>query len=289
VFSLKKLIAMAACATLVMSSISIAADSFVSNNKGIDVVSAATGETTPAPAKSTTTTKSTTTKSTTTKSTTTATKPTTPSTPVSKYKDGFYTAYGDSSAYGSEKAEITIKNGKLTAVKLYKLLPDLSDGQTTYYYKQAPQAAPVMAGKFIKKGTSFTTMTTADVVTGATSSSKNWNVAVSRALEKASATSKLYFDGTFGGVDTESKILVLCTLKDYKLTKVSTYILDTKGHVVIDSALTPTQKEIVASINTGLLKSGMRMKDIKGAEYYTQAAKAAYMNALVNASTNQVK
>jgi uncharacterized protein with FMN-binding domain len=289
VISLKKLIAMAACATLVMSTVSVAADSLMSNNYGVDVVSAASGETTPAPAKPTTPKTSTSTKSTPSKSTPTKTSAVQPS--AQSYADGFYSAYGDSSSYGSEKAEITIKNGKLADVKLYKLLPSLMDGQSTYYYKQAPQAAPVMAKKFLKNGTYFAEMTSADIVTGATSSSKNWNLAVSRALEKAltKSSGKVYFDGTFAGVDNQSKLLVLLTLQNHKITKVSSYILNTTGHVVIDSALTPAQKEVITSINSGLLSSGILMKDIKGSEYYTAAAKAAYLDALDNAYARQGK
>jgi hypothetical protein len=145
---LKKLISLALCVLFVLLSFAFVTNGSGFKLMGVDVVSAATTDTT-TPAEPT--------------NPTTPTKPSTPgksTTPSNstgqisgvdtypnvfdpaKYKDGTYSAYGNASVYGAERADITIRNGKLIDVSLYKLEPSLKIAGANYDWQKALYAIP---------------------------------------------------------------------------------------------------------------------------------------------------
>jgi uncharacterized protein with FMN-binding domain len=206
-----------------------------------------------------------------------------------KHIDGFYSAYGAARDKGVERADVYIRNDKLVDVKLYRLGSNLLDRGATAYASVVTANAPMVA-KLLEKGSYIENYDSkVDAITGATESSHSWNEAVERAFEKAAIVPPAheYFEGTFAGVDSQSKILVLVDIKADKVTKVASYLMSADQKLISTTAYTSAQKAWVATINAGLLKDGSKMKQIFSNKVLSTAAKAAFTDALENASTKQ--
>lgn len=105
------------------------------------------------------------------------------------YKDGTYTAAADPWQFGSEDATVVIKDGKIAEVTLRRLD---SEGKEVNYddwqgqtidgkvYPNLKQYRVDIAEAIIKNQN-----TSVDSISGATTSTNNWKIAVDRALEKA--------------------------------------------------------------------------------------------------------
>ncbi|MGL4774334.1 MAG: FMN-binding protein [Clostridium sp.] len=105
------------------------------------------------------------------------------------YKDGTYTAAADPWDFGSEDATVVIKDGKITEVTLRRLDKEgkevnyddwqgqTIDGKT---YPNLKKDRIDMAQNIIKNQN-----TKVDTISGATTTTANWKVAVDRALEKS--------------------------------------------------------------------------------------------------------
>ncbi len=105
------------------------------------------------------------------------------------YKDGTYTAKADAWDYGQEDATVTVKNGKISDVKLRRLNKDgtevdykLFDGKTHdgKVYPNLKEFKDTMAKRMVDQQKA-----NVDIIAGATVSTKNWTVAATRALDKA--------------------------------------------------------------------------------------------------------
>ena len=107
----------------------------------------------------------------------------------SAYKDGTYTAKGEPWQFGQEEAVVTIKNGKISDINLKRL--DKAGKELNYnewtgetkngkVYPNLKQYRVDMAKRMIDKQSYDV-----DTISGATVSSKNWKVAVQKALEEA--------------------------------------------------------------------------------------------------------
>ncbi|KRQ86728.1 FMN-binding domain protein [Caloramator mitchellensis] len=141
-----------------------------------------------------------------------------------KYNDGTYTAYSDATpeSKGYAYAEVTIKEDKITEVKLYEVneLGKLKD-YANYPMKEAKTANEEMAKRFVEKNSADV-----DTFTGVTNSSEKYKQAVARALEMASKEkdAKKYLNGTFlASSDQNAKqgyALAYVTIQDDKITKV---------------------------------------------------------------------
>jgi len=114
------------------------------------------------------------------------------------YNDGTYRGIGQADDGGYAVAEVTVKNDKITAVKLSEVTETGVDKDfATYPYPKAKEANTEMAKKFVGKQDAKV-----DTVAGATNSSKKYIEAAGFALEKARKTPTVkstYFDGTFYG------------------------------------------------------------------------------------------
>ena len=107
-----------------------------------------------------------------------------------KYKDGSYTAQGDKWQNGQEEAVVEIKDSKITSIILKRL--DTSGKEVDYekwqgqkdesgkVYPNLKQYRMDMSNKMLEKQSPDV-----DTISGATTSTKNWKIAVQRALDKA--------------------------------------------------------------------------------------------------------
>ncbi len=208
-----------------------------------------------------------------------------------QYIDGFYSAYGAARDKGVERADIYIRNGKLVDVKLYRLGSNLMDRGNTAYAAVVAANAPMIA-KLLENGSYIKNYDDkVDSIAGATESSHSWNLAVERAFEKAlkvKAEGK-YFEGTFAGADNLSNVLVLVDISAGKVNKVTAFLFGSDKKLMKEETLTAGQKELVAKLNAGLAKDGTAMVDITGDEVLSKAAKAAFEDAMLNASKVQGK
>lgn len=207
----------------------------------------------------------------------------------SLYVDGFYSAYGEARDKGVERADIVIRSGKLVDVKLYRLGANLIDRGDTAYAAVVAANAP-MTAKLLKNGSYMKQYDDkTDAITGATESSHSWNLAVERAFEKALAkcTGALYFEGTFAGVDHQSKLLVLVEMAASQALSARVHLFGADKKLIKEEALSASQKALVGRLEAGLAKNGKFMADIKGEEAISAAARAAFVDALLNASTKQ--
>lgn len=205
-----------------------------------------------------------------------------------KYIDGFYSAYGEARDKGVERADIYIRNGKLVDVQLYRLGANLLDRGDTAYADVVKANAP-MTAKLLANGSYIENFSDADAISGATESSHSWNEAVERAFEKALAVQdgKKYFEGTFAGVDNQSRVLLLTDIQNDKVAKVTTYLFDEAGKLIKNEDLSEAQQAFVAAANEGLVLKGANLGSIGGQGGLTLAAKAALQDALDNASKTQ--
>ncbi|MCR4434633.1 MAG: FMN-binding protein [Clostridiales bacterium] len=105
------------------------------------------------------------------------------------YKDGTYTGAADPWQYGSEDATVTILDGKIKSISLRRL--DTSGKEVNYdeyagqtkdgkTYPNLKKFRQDMADRMVAKQTYEV-----DTISGATTSTTNWKLAVKRALEKA--------------------------------------------------------------------------------------------------------
>ncbi|MCI3923582.1 FMN-binding protein [Paenibacillus sp. TRM 82003] len=205
-----------------------------------------------------------------------------------KYVDGFYSAYGEARDKGVERADIVVRNGKLVDVKLYRLGANLIDRGDTAYADVVAAKAP-MAAKLLANGSYIENYTDADAISGATESSLSWNVAVERAFQKAlkQPLAASTFDGTFAGVDNRSEVLLLVGRSGDKTVSVSAHLFGSDGKLIKADALSGAQRTFVAAIGEALTAKGVAAEPIAGFEALSAAAKAAYADALSNASTKQ--
>ncbi|GAA0724763.1 FMN-binding protein [Clostridium malenominatum] len=105
------------------------------------------------------------------------------------YKDGTYTVKGEPWQFGQEEAVVIIKNDKITDINLKRL--DKEGKELNYddwtgqekngkIYPNLKQYRLDMAKKMIDKQSYDV-----DTISGATVSSKNWKLAVQKALDQA--------------------------------------------------------------------------------------------------------
>lgn len=105
------------------------------------------------------------------------------------YKDGTYTAQGDKWQFGYENATVNIKGGKIDSITLRRFDPSGKEIDYSQWtgknvggktYPNLNQYRVEMANRMIKKQSY-----NVDTISGATESTKNWKLAVQRALDQA--------------------------------------------------------------------------------------------------------
>ena len=136
-----------------------------------------------------------------------------------QYIDGTYEAWSDASDKSIQYAKVFIEDGKLVAVILREFTDKMVEKDcTTYPWPEAGEAARTLGLQFVENQAAV-----ADIVTGATGSSKGFIQAVERALVKASGEqpANKYFDGVFMGRSEVASRgyykVVWVTIKDDKI------------------------------------------------------------------------
>ncbi|WP_232101752.1 FMN-binding protein [Paenibacillus sp. URB8-2] len=167
------------------------------------------------------------------------------------YKDGTYTAYGDAYDKGTNQAKVTLRNGKIVDLALYRLGMNMVDrGEAAY--KEVVKAIPQLTSKFLAAGTREGVQQV-DAVSGATSSSNELKAAVERAYGKAEVTEAYkaaYFNGTYIGVSADKSVNVMVTVKYNVPVKMLVYYLDEKGSVRAYDKLSNDEKAVKSEIET---------------------------------------
>lgn len=138
------------------------------------------------------------------------------------YHDGTYTAVSDADDHGYAVASVTIKNDKMTEVKLTEIMEKgVEKDYAAYPYPASKEARDALQKAFVEKNS-----VEVDNYTKATHSSEKYKQAVGRALEKAKinpSVTSTYFDGTFQGkskADEHGYGIALVTVKGDKITNV---------------------------------------------------------------------
>jgi uncharacterized protein with FMN-binding domain len=115
--------------------------------------------------------------------------PTTPGTDKGALKDGTYEGKGDKWQYGDESATVIVAEGKISQITLKRLT---TEGQEVNYdeWTGAEVNGKVQPNlkqfrEDLSKAIIAKQSTAVDDIAGATVSSKNWKLAVDRALEQA--------------------------------------------------------------------------------------------------------
>lgn len=113
----------------------------------------------------------------------------TPGTDKGALKDGTYEGVGDKWQYGNENATVVVSEGKISQITLRRLT---AEGQEVNYEEwtgadQGAQTRPNLKQfrEDLAKAMIEKQSTAVDDIAGATVSTKNWKIAVDRALEQA--------------------------------------------------------------------------------------------------------
>jgi uncharacterized protein with FMN-binding domain len=125
-------------------------------------------------------------------------EPPAPPPPPKVYVEGTFAAVSDANARGYVSAEITIKDDKITEVKLAEYAGLGLEKPADYAWPQYHQAMAELPGKFVAANG-----TKVDTISGATSTTTKAKQAVERAMEKAMVippSTAAYHAGTFMGV-----------------------------------------------------------------------------------------
>ncbi|MFE4710721.1 FMN-binding protein [Paenibacillus sp. NPDC056722] len=168
------------------------------------------------------------------------------------YKDGKFTAYGDAYDKGSNRADVTLRNGKIVDIALYRVGMNLVD-RGAAAYPEVVKAIPQLTEKFLAAGTREGVQDV-DAISGATSSSTALKAAVDRAYGKAEVVEKekaAYFDGIFIGVSNDKLVNVMVTTKYGIPVKMMVYYLDNNGNTRKEAQLTEAERAVKAEIEGG--------------------------------------
>lgn len=179
------------------------------------------------------------------------------------YKDGTFTAYGNASKNGSNRADVTLRNGKIVDVKIARVGANLVDRGASAY-PEVIKAIPELIKNFMAAVTRDN-VKKVDAITGATSSSDEFKLAIDRAYSKAEikeVPKAAYFDGLTAGVDKDAKVYAMVTIENGIPTKMEINYLDETGKLKAADKLTDDEKavktEIESSNGTGFHKYGYR-------------------------------
>lgn len=180
------------------------------------------------------------------------------------YKDGTFTAFGDAYDKGTNRADVTLRNGKIVNVALYRVGMNLVD-RGNAAYPEVVKAIPQLTASFLAAGTREGVQEV-DAVSGATSSSVALKTAVDRAYGKAEvveANKAAYFDGIFIGVSADKLVNVMVNVEYGVPVKMLVYYLDKNGSVRTINQLTDAELAVkgeIESTSTGysLHKYGYR-------------------------------
>lgn len=208
------------------------------------------------------------------------------------YQDGTFVAVSDATDKGYMQAEVTIKNDKITAVKLAGVDSLGLEKTDDYPYEPHHQAVAELEETMVAKNT-----WDVDAVAQATHTSSEAKLAAQRALEKAlvkPSSEAKYFDGTFMAIsdkDEKGWTIAWVTLKDDKITDVvlhstTTSKEDPDKFVRKDETYpyAPYHEAVKTLPEQFVAQNGTDVEGVTGATGTTETAKQAVENALNKAT-----
>lgn len=208
------------------------------------------------------------------------------------YKDGTYTTYGDAYDKGTNRADVTLRNGVIVGLKLYRVGVNMVDRGSSAY-ADVVRAIPILTRDLLYAGTREQAAQV-DAVTGATSSSTALKTAVENAYKKAeiSETYKTaYINGIFAGINKDKSVYVMVTVQNNIPFKMEVFYLDENGKIKSEDQLTADEKAVKAEIETPTAAGSLHKYGYRPAAFgETEGVKAvsaqvidAVKNALENA------
>jgi uncharacterized protein with FMN-binding domain len=163
----------------------------------------------------------------------------------SNYKDGVFTTYGDATSTGTNRADVTLRNGKIVAINLLRVGIDLVD-KAEAAYADVKRAIPLLITSFLDAVTKDKAEKV-DIISGATSSSTAFKTAVQRAYARAEIdkTNKIAFaNGVFVGIDSAKTVSVLITTEKNIPVKMQVLFLDAAGKAKKDDVLSADELSV---------------------------------------------
>ncbi|WP_232381044.1 FMN-binding protein [Paenibacillus tianjinensis] len=203
------------------------------------------------------------------------------------YKDGTFTSYGNAYDKGTNKADVTLRNGKIVNVVLTRVGMNLVDlGKAAY--AEVQKAIPQLTASFLAAGTKEGVQQV-DAVSGATSSSNGFKTAVDRAYEKAELVKvdkAAYFDGIFIGTSTDKSVNVMVTVKNNVPVAMTVYYLDKAGKVKIPEMLTAAEIAVKFEIESTSNGKSLHKYGYRAAAFGANDAEKAVSAKVIEAITS---
>ncbi|MGG6310991.1 FMN-binding protein [Paenibacillus macerans] len=207
------------------------------------------------------------------------------------YKDGTFTAYGDAYDKGTNRADVTLRNGVIVGLKLYRVGVNMVDrGQSAY--AEVVRAIPILTRDLLFAGTREKAEKV-DVVTGATSSSTALKAAVELAYKKAeiSETYKTaYANGIFAGINKDKSVYVMVTVQNNVPFKMEVFYLDDKAKIKTEDQLSADEKTVKTEIETPTTTGSLHKYGYRPAAFGetdgVKAVSAKVVDAIKNALEN---
>ncbi|MRN52040.1 FMN-binding protein [Paenibacillus monticola] len=200
------------------------------------------------------------------------------------YKDGTFTAFGDAYDKGTNRADVTLRNGVIVNVSLSRVGMNLVDlGKAAY--AEVQKAIPQLTTNFLAAGTRDAVQKV-DAISGATSSSNALKSAVDRAYGKAElveANKAAYFDGTFIGASNDKTVNVMVTVEYGVPVKMLVYYLDNNGKVRALNQLTPAELAVKSEIESTSLGNSLHKYGYRAAAFGNNDAEKAVSAKIVEA------
>lgn len=207
------------------------------------------------------------------------------------YKDGTYTTFGDAYDKGTNRADVTLRNGVIVGLKLYRVGVNMVDRGASAY-AEVVRAIPILTRDLLFAGTREQAAKV-DVVTGATSSSTALKTAVENAYKKAEINESYktaYINGIFAGINKDKSVYVMVTVQNNIPFKMEVFYLDTNGKIKTEQQLTADEKTVKTEIETPTTEGSLHKYGYRPAAFGetdgVKAVSAQVVDAVKNALEN---
>lgn len=167
------------------------------------------------------------------------------------YKDGTFTAFGDAYDKGTNRADVTLRNGNIVGIHLSRVGVDMEDRGASAY-AEVVRAIPILETGFMM-AENRANAAGVDAVSGATSSSEAFKDAVDRAYKKAEISESnktAYINGIYAGVNTDKSVYAMVTVANNVPFKMEVFYLDANGKIKSAEALSADELAVKKEIGT---------------------------------------
>lgn len=207
------------------------------------------------------------------------------------YKDGTFTAFGDAYDKGTNRADVTLRNGVVVGLKLYRVGVNMVDRGASAY-AEVVRAIPILTRDLLFARTREQAAKV-DVVTGATSSSTALKTAVENAYKKAEINESYktaYINGIFAGINKDKSVYVMVTVQNNIPFKMEVFYLDANGKIKTAEQLSADEKTVKTEIETPTTEGSLHKYGYRPAAFGetdgVKAVSAQVIDAVKNALEN---